>query len=169
MRKLNILKTLVDFAFFFGVFAIATMTIFVPFTLADPDGMKVTLNGQKIVTSGIPEKILMVIALISGLFFIYSIYLLRKVIGFFMKRDLFNDKVIRHFNTIGIFLVASALLTSFSTFFFNMFRNQEVGLAVSSGGFDSFLLAVSLGLFFMVLSEVFKIAKNMKEENELTI
>jgi len=169
MRKLNILKTLVDFAFFFGVFAIATMTIFVPFTLTDPDGMEVTLNGQKIVTSGIPEKILMVVALISGLFFIYSIYLLRKVIGFFMKRDLFNDKVISHLNTIGIFLVASALLTSFSTFCFKMFQDQEVGLAITSGGFDSFLLAVSLGLFFMVLSEVFKIAKNMKEENELTI
>jgi hypothetical protein len=35
--------------------------------------------------------------------------------------------------------------------------------------FSPFILTLALGLFFMVLSEVFKIARTAKEENELTI
>jgi len=37
------------------------------------------------------------------------------------------------------------------------------------GGFDSFLFTACLALFFMILSEVFKISKTIKEENDLTI
>ncbi|WP_414692206.1 DUF2975 domain-containing protein [Olleya sp. UBA1516] len=36
-------------------------------------------------------------------------------------------------------------------------------------GFSSFLIMLCFGLFFMVLSEVFKVAKYTKQENDLTI
>ena len=36
-------------------------------------------------------------------------------------------------------------------------------------GLTPYLILICLGLFFMVLSEVFKVAKHAKEENELTV
>jgi hypothetical protein len=43
---------------------------------------------------------------------------------------------------------------------------QEISLEF---GLNTHLTLICLGLFFMVLSEVFKIAKTAKQENDLTI
>ncbi|MCF6181265.1 DUF2975 domain-containing protein [Lutibacter sp.] len=36
-------------------------------------------------------------------------------------------------------------------------------------GLSSFVLLISLGLFFMILSEIFKISQTIKKENDLTV
>lgn len=51
---------------------------------------------------------------------------------------------------------------------YNTFHDSKVE-SLFETNFDTALLEISLGLFFMVLSEVFKIAKNLKEENDLTL
>jgi len=169
MRKLNILKALIDLFFFFAAFATLAMVVFVPIVMIDGEGIPIKLNGTEIEVVDWQTKVLLVLSLVGALCFIYSIFLLRKVIGYFMKRDLFHEKVISHLNRIGQFLIASTILVNVPLFFYNMFHRQHVGVQFTNGGLDSLLMSVSLGLFFMVLSEVFKIAKHMKEENELTV
>jgi hypothetical protein len=50
-----------------------------------------------------------------------------------------------------------------------MVAHGKVGFELEIGSFDTGILSVALALFFMVLSEVFKIAKHLKEENDLTL
>lgn len=170
MRKLSILKALIDLSFYFSVLGIIAMVIFVPMYLMDPgSGIPIRINGQEITAIDLTAKIVIGLAAAGALLFIYSIYLLRKTITFFRKREIFNTEVIRCFSTIGKCLIGSALLTNFPLFIYNAVQRNHLGIQFIDAGFNSLLLSLSLGLFFMVLSEVFKIAKNMKEENELTV
>jgi urea transporter len=91
------------------------------------------------------------------------------VVALFQKREIFTSIVIDCFSKIGNCIIASAVISSISLIVYKAVENSYAGISTDFGGYDSFLIAVSLGLFFMVISEIFKIAKSMKEESELTI
>ena len=107
--------------------------------------------------------------MIGGIIFLYSIYLLRKVVGLFQKIEIFNEQVTQLFNLIGKLIIASSLISHMSVFVYKIIERPHYKLTLDIGGYDSFLISISLGLFFMVISVIFKIATRMKEENELTI
>ena len=91
------------------------------------------------------------------------------MVGLFQKREIFNDQVIHLFNRIGQLVIASSLISNVSLFIYKFVVKDHVGLSLDLGSYDSFLISISLGLFFMVISVIFKIATKMKEENEITI
>ncbi len=170
MRKLQILKTLLDVFWLFTLISLGALLLFVPFVLSGSIGeFPVKINGQEIVPTDIFSKITVVFNLLAGLLFVYSIYLLRKVVIRFQQRDIFHVEVIRYFNLIGKLIIISSLVSNVSLFVFNAIKRNHLGMNLDFGSYNSFILSICLGLFFMVISEVFKIAKNMKEENELTI
>lgn len=170
MRKLNILKTVLDFFYVFTLIGVIGIVIFVPFYLFSSEmTIPIKIKGQEFTSTGIFSKIIVLINVVSGLLFFYSIYLLRKVVGMFQKREIFNDEIVRLFNLIGKLIVISSILSSGSVFIYNMIERNHLGLSLDFGSYDSFLISISIGLFFMVISEIFKIATAMKAENELTI
>ena len=171
MRKLNILKAALDVFWFFSRLAVIGLILFLPFYLFRSDmNFPIKIKGQEINNPTIFSKIIVFINVISSLLFLYSIYLLRKVVNLFQKREIFNNEVVWLFNLIGKLILASSVISSFSIFTYNMIESHHLDyFSLDFGSYDSFLISVSLGLFFMVISEVFKIAKNMKDENELTI
>ena len=170
MRKLNILKTVLDFFWFFSLISAIGIIVFLPFYLFGSEmDIPVKIKGQEIASQSIFSKAIVFINVVCGLIFLYSIYLLRKVVGLFQKREIFNDEVVRLFNLIGKLIVISSIMSSGSIFIYNMIERNHIGLSLDFGSYDSFLISVSIGLFFMVISEIFKIANTMKAENELTI
>ena len=170
MRKLNILKTVLDLFWFFTLISIAGMLIFIPFYLFSSDiDIPIKIKGKEILADTILAKIVVFVNIISGLLFFYSIYLLRKLVGLFQKTKIFNDEVIRLFNLIGKLVIASSIISTTSLFIYNAVERNHLGLSLDFGSYDSFLISISLGLFFMVISEIFKIAKNMKEDSDLMI
>jgi hypothetical protein len=169
MNKLSILRTLIDFTFYISCLTVLVLVLFVPIAaLGYANELPIKMNGQSTFINNWQSKLLLVFVLISSLFFIYSIYLLRKTIAFFAKRDIFNSEVIQNFNIIGICVITSSLLLIIPSFFYQAVEESSLEISIQSG-FDSPILIISLGLFFMVLSEVFQKAKNLKEENDLTL
>lgn len=170
MRKLNILKSILDLFWFFSIIGIFSVLVFLPFYLFNSNiDIPIKIKGQEIVSKTIFSKMIVFANVVSGVLFVYGIYLLRKVVSLFQKREIFNDEVVRLFNLIGQLIIASSLISNLSLFIYNVVEKNHVGFSLDLGSYDSFLISVSLGLFFMVISVVFKIAKSMKEENELTI
>lgn len=170
MRKLQILKTILDFFWFFSLITVVSLMLFLPFYLFSSNiDIPIKIKGQEIEPNSIFSKVIVFVNVISGLLFLYSIYLLRKVVSFFQKREIFNSENVKLFNLIGKLIIASSIISSSSIFIYNMISRNHVGINLDLGGYDSVLVSISLGLFFMVISEVFKIAKKQKEENELTI
>ena len=170
MRKLNFLKAILDLFWFFSCLAIVGILVFVGFYLFNADfEIPFRINGVAIETKTWEAKILVVSGICSGFIFMYSIYCLREVIILFQKKEIFTNKVITYFNTIGIAIIASAVISTVALLVFKVLIRNAAAISVDFGGYDSFLISISLGLFFMVISEIFKIAKNMKEESDLTI
>ncbi len=170
MRKLNILKSILDLFWFFSIIGVLTIIVFLPFYLFDSDiDIPIRIKGQEIVSKTLFSKIIVFANVVSGILFVYSVYLLRKVVSLFQKREIFNDQVVHLFNLIGKLVISSSLISNVSLFIYKFIVKDHANLSIDLGGYDSFLISVSLGLFFMVISVIFKIAINMKEENELTI
>jgi len=171
MKQLNILKAILDLFWFFTLIAAIGIVVFLPFySFSSEVDIPIKIKGQEIATNTLFSKIVVFVNVLSGLLFLYSIYLLRKVVGLFQKKEIFNDKVVHLFKIIGQSIIASSLISNVSLFVYKFIENEDrADLVLDLGSYDSFLISISLGLFFMVISVIFKIAKNIKEENELTI
>lgn len=170
MRKLSILKTVLDIFWVLTLFSVIGMLIFIPFYIFSSDmDIPIKIKGQEILSNSLLSKLVVFVNIISGILFFYSIYLLRKVVVLFQKKQIFNDEVIRLFNLIGKLIVVSSIISTVSLSIYNAIEKNHLGISIDFGSYDSFLISISLGLFFMVISEVFKIAKAMKEESDLMI
>lgn len=170
MKKLHLLKTFIDIFWFISLIIVAGLIIITPiiFFSSEPFDIHIKINGEKITVLDIPSKIMIIILLAAAICFVYGIYLLRKLLDLFSKRQIFEELPISLLNKIGKCFLLASVLTSIPTFFYNaVFRNN---ISLDFGGsFESFLFTASLGLFFMVLSEVFQMGKTIKEENDLTV
>lgn len=170
MKKLHLLKTLLDLFWFFVILSTLAILIFVPMFLFsdEPLDIPVKINGEIVTAMDMTSKLILLGFVLAYGFFIYGIFLLRKVLNHFSKREIFHEAVIAHLDRIGkVFFIAS-IISLIVGFVYRSYVEQEAHFGVEVGA-DSFLFTASLGLFFMVLSEVFAIGKNIKEENELTI
>ena len=167
MKKLNFLKAIVDWTFLMSCFSIPLLIFYTGLILIDNDPSEIGINisGTEIIAVDLQSKLLLVFLSISCLLIIYCLFLFRKTLRLFQKAKIFDLEVIKKFNTIGILLMISALGSGIPAFILK-FINRKVGFEI---GLNPYVMLFSLGLFFMVLSEVFTIAKKQKEENELTV
>ena len=74
--------------------------------------------------------------------------------------------VITSLKKTGNLLIVSGLISLLVSIIGEMYFKESVSI---SFGLDQNLITICLGLFFLVLSEIFKIAKSAKQENDLTI
>ena len=169
MRKLIILKSLIDFIWIVSCLPLIPIGLFFSvYMFFNESVAKIpfNLNDSEIINPD-PELKVFLLLLIALIFVvIYCIFIFRKILRLFLQRKAFDITVINNFNKIGILLVTSGIIASVLFFIFKLFFENNFELSL---GLIPYLLLVCLGLFFMVLSEVFRIAKQAKEENELTI
>lgn len=168
MRKLSILKAIVDFFWIVSLPLIPMLFIFIGFVIFDNslDGFPIKMNGIEIKSFDRLSKAILITLMSSYLILMYCVFLFKKVLRYFSKINLFDNVVIYNLNNIGIWLVVAAFLQGVPTFIYKILYKQKLELEI---GFSSFLIMLCFGLFFMVLSEVFKVAKFAKQENDLTI
>lgn len=86
--------------------------------------------------------------------------------GQFLRTKIFSNSVINNFKAIGNTLIISGLLVMTSTFIYKIYAKSTLEIEL---GFSTNIIIICFGLFSLVLSEIFKISKNLKQENELTI
>lgn len=171
MKKLHLLKSLVDLLWFFSIIVIVSMAIFLPILFFSNEAIDipVTIGETKVTGMDLATKLMLLGLVTAYCFFVYGLFLFRKVLTLFSKRQIFEHKVIVLLNRIGKFFVIASLLAVSVNFIAKIYINDKIEVGIQGGFFDSFLFTASLGLFFMVLSEVFANAKSIKEENDLTI
>lgn len=170
MKKLNYLKKSLDFFYF---------ACFIPVLIMLADYSRILFNHNEILPINISGfeftfidttvKIVISFTVISVFLFLYTISLLRKVILHFIKNEIFSDEVILLLNKIGKILISTILIKGIPLIIYKILTSNNAIETNHKHYFDFHFSGIGLGLFFMVLSEVFKIAKNLKEENELTV
>ncbi|MDP3353942.1 MAG: DUF2975 domain-containing protein [Flavobacteriaceae bacterium] len=169
MRKLIILRAILNLFFFFLIMnAIGTLFLFILFLFSDELLIPIMIDNQQLTSINQGEIFLMISAFIGFAFFIYGVFLFKKVLNHFTRRKIFNNEIIRYFKLIGVSFIIYSFLTNLSIFIYKIAVSNKFEMVFFSG-FNSFLFSTSIGLFFIVLAEIFSIAKNYKEESDLTI
>lgn len=167
MRKLYILKAIIDFVWIMALITIPFLLIFIGYLLIsnEPFDVPIKMNGIEITLLDFNAKIVLFLATLSYLLVLYSLHLIKKLLRLFQLRIIFDEKIIFYLNRIGNLFIISGFLSGVPAFFYKIAQG-EIKIEI---GANPFLYFISLGLFFAVLAEVFKMGKQLKEENELTI
>jgi hypothetical protein len=170
MKKLNYLKNTLDFVYYACFFPMLIMLVDYSRILFNHNEiLPLNISGLEFTIINTTVKIVIFFTVISALLFLYTISLLRKVIVHFIKSEIFNEEVIQLLNKIGKIMIASTLIKGIPLILYKFIFSNNLAETSHINHFDYHFSGIGLGLFFMVLSEVFKIAKDMKEENELTV
>ena len=167
MKKLYLLKAIIDFVWIMALISVPFLLIFVGYLLIsnEPFDIPITTNGIKITVLDLNAKIALFFATLSYLVLFYGLYLIKNLLRLFQLKIIFDNKIIFYFNRIGNLLILSGFVSGIPAFFYKVAQG-EIKIEI---GANPFLYLISLGLFFTVLAEVFKMGKQLKEENELTI
>ena len=167
MKKINILKAIVDLLWIFSM-PVVLIIIGVSFTtfFVDLSDLNIELNTINMNQNDLFSKILFVVSSLNYLLLIVALYFFRKVLTNFVSVRVFEEVVISSFKKIGNLLTFSGFISLIISIIGKIYFEQKVSLEF---GLNQHLVLICLGLFFLVLSEIFKIAKNVKQENELTI
>ena len=173
MKKINILKTIVDLLWIFSmpvvliIIGVSFTTFFIDLSaLSDLSDLNIELDTININQNDLFSKILFVISSLNYLLLIVALYFFRKVLTNFVRVRVFEEVVISSFKKIGNLLTFSGFISLVISIIGKIYFEQKVSLEF---GLNQHLVLICLGLFFLVLSEIFKIAKNAKQENDLTI
>ena len=167
MKKINILKAIVDLLWIFSM-PVVLIIIGVSFTtfFVDLSDLNIELNTINMNQNDLFSKILFVVSSLNYLLLIVALYFFRKVLTNFIRVRIFEEVVISSFKKIGNLLTFSGFISLIISIIGKIYFEQKVSLEF---GLNQHLVLICLGLFFLVLSEIFKIAKNAKQENDLTI
>lgn len=168
MRRLSILKTITYIMFRLALVAIVFTPAIVFMTIMMPKDVPFKFSNKLLENSSFWEQAISYVMVYIGFAFqVYALYLFDKTLDLFKKRIIFDDKVIRNFDQMGKAIVIGYFIM-YIPFLFLALTNSPIEINLQFMFNDS-LLILGLGFFFMVLSEVFQKAKNIKEENELTV
>ncbi len=168
MRKIHILKAIVDFLWIvtIPILIIIPVFIFILFYYQGNSEDFLTIFNVKISRSSLFGQLLITVSLLSYVLLLYSLYLFRKTLRYFLQLKIFDDYIIKTFQKIGVLLSIWGVLTLIISFISKIYFKQKI---IFNIGINEHIIILCLGLFFMILSEVFKIAKTAKQENDLTI
>lgn len=166
MKKLNFLKALVDIVWIMTCVALPLVYLFTAFVFISNETLNIPIkiNGTGMGVNDLKSKIVLFFLVISVSLLFYGLFLFKKLLKLFQQKIIFDSQVIALLRKLGYAVCMSSIIGGIASFIVE-FWEQRVSINI---GFNSFALLLSLGLFFLVLSEVFTTAKAIKEENDLT-
>ncbi|WP_165731641.1 DUF2975 domain-containing protein [Polaribacter sp. 20A6] len=167
MRKINILKAIVDLLW---ILSMPIVLVIIGFSIAiffvDLGDLNIKINSIGLNTDTLFSKTLLVISALNYLLIVAALYFFKKVLNHFVRVKIFEETVISSFKKAGNLLLVSGIISFTISIINKVYFEQKVSLEF---GLNQHLVIICLGLFFLVLSEIFKIAKHQKQENDLTI
>lgn len=117
----------------------------------------------------IPIIGLIITSIILNLGFIYSLYVFKKIVSSLFESPLFTEFQIISLKLLGQLIIILVIIKSIFNVFSNMILGESEIVSIHVFSFDSKLMAICMGLFFIYLSYVFRKAKVLKEDHELTV
>jgi len=167
MKKINVLKWIVDILW---IFSMPLIVLIIGFSIAilciDLGTLNIAVNTINFDQNNLFSKVLFVISILNYVLIIAALYFFRKVLNHFIRVKIFEGTVITSFKKTGNLLIISGLISLIVSIIGTMYFKEKVSI---SFGLDQNVVIICLGLFFLILSEIFKIAKSTKQENDFTI
>lgn len=167
MKKLNFLKTIIDYLWIISIITYPLALFGSILMVFDKDIFDIPIKfyGKEIILDSLIHKVTFFITICSFSLIVFAIYNFRKLLKLLQEKKIFETETSSLFRKIGQLIIYFSFLDIIVETVLNLSKNN----VIINIGFGTFLSFLSLGLFFIVLSEVFKIGQKIKEQNELTI
>jgi len=186
MKTIQLLRTLINILFFtlIAVFAIGFMCTLILFI--SPDSLPLPLSGFSMLFNNLFSWQMYLVPLITGInyiLFIIAIFYLKKSVSSFIESDYYSEKATTNFKKAGnifIFIgVSTIVIQLFAVQYVQSIANNMLQMKTNylisilntlAAAIDlKSVLAIIIGLFFLLFSKIFENSRILKQENDLTI
>jgi hypothetical protein len=165
MKKSFLFKSLVDYLYILNVGGFLLLLITISFGFVEINEIKGSDEDWSVLAISIS-----CVSALTCIVFLRGVYYLRKIARHLLTNKYFSKQIIKylkisgtHFLLAGVMFVVIMILRWIGKLRVGLFEFvYDTNLMVP-------LFLMIIGLFFMIQSEALLVAKNFKEENELTV
>ena len=165
MKKSFLFKSLVDYLYILNVGGFLLLLITISFGFVEINEIKGSDEDWSVLAISISG-----VSALTCIVFLRGVYYLRKIARHLLTNKYFSKQIIKylkisgtHFLLAGVMFVVIMILGWIGKLREGLFEFvYDINLMVP-------LFLMIIGLFFMIQSEALLVAKNFKEENELTV
>ncbi|MFD1550953.1 hypothetical protein DNU06_04880 [Putridiphycobacter roseus] len=165
MKKITLLKSLVDILYFLHFLGLIAILFFITIGIISPNETATSLPPLNSF-----HWTIILIGLFAYIVFMMGLNYLRKVSRLLATNDFFSMEIIKQFKNTGNHFLATGIITT-ALLLANGVNHLFNGKLIFS--YDlTFIIPMFLmiiGLFFLIQSKSIRLAKSYKEENELTV
>ncbi|MEH6657836.1 DUF2975 domain-containing protein [Leeuwenhoekiella marinoflava] len=164
-------KRLIDLAFYLMVPIVVFFPGTILYVLMFPEQTIINVN-IPYVENGFSGKALLFSMGFFALFLLFfaGLYQMRKFAGLLLKNKLFSQEVVKRTHKTGTFFTACALGSLIFIGINSLFSYEgKISVTFGSSNFNLLLFLLIVGVLFLLLSDAFKKALAIKEENDLTV
>ncbi|RDI08593.1 DUF2975 domain-containing protein [Flavobacterium sp. AG291] len=166
MTQLRTLKLLVQILFALSLILMFFLIPFMLLSIVTPESIPFKINGEMAKDISVASKLTLFIVVAGFASFLYALYIFKQILILFEKKKVFDTSVITNFKKIGRIIYGGGVLLIIGSVSFRLTQGEA---AMDLDFIIDLIFIFALGLFFEVLSGVFQWAKNLKEENDLTV
>ena len=165
MKKTILFKTLVDVLYFFHFFGLLGVFFILPFGVVTINQVEMNVEDWSFFF-----WTLAVVSLVAYIIFLRGLFYLRKMARFLLSNKYFSEQIIINLKKSGTYFLFTGILSFILIFlvWISKLTEDEFKL-VYDINFIIPLFLIIIGMFFIIQSKTLFLAKNMKEENELTV
>ena len=166
MKTLETLKKLINFYYYFLVLGFVFFTLLpILFWFGKIKSLDL-IKGYDFNNLNLLELFVITFVLICiYFFFVKAIYLLKGTLKDLSEGNYFSELVINNFKIIGKYVLISGISFSVFRFILRLILLSDIKIGID----NTLIISIIIGLFFMFLSEAFAKARQVKQENDLTI
>lgn len=168
MKRLPILKVLAHILFILSIIAMFFAVPFIFVMAVMPGRIPFEIDNQPAAAYGAETIIYLLASTVGFAFDIYALYLFKKLLRLFERNVIFHPDVIRLLDQIGKAILIGYAICFAADFLYAALVENRMEIDFIDG-IDTAIATIGLGVFFLVLSDVFLMAKNIKDENDLTV
>ncbi|MFD2698357.1 DUF2975 domain-containing protein [Mesonia sediminis] len=171
MNSLKILRTFIGTLFYLSVlFYIIIVGLLIYMKLFSQDLAAIENLHWLSINAPATHSLIVYNWIITGMLYIFTLKLFKDLVSHFYRKDFFSIHQINRLKSIGILILSIKAVQLLASFISTLLTQGtiEFGLHINYD-FTGTLFHLVLGLFFLFLSKIFKIAQQHKNEIKLTI
>lgn len=165
MKKTIVFKTLVDILYILNFIGLIGIIFTIPFGIINVNQANTSIEDWNLF-----YWLTFIISLFGYVIFLRGLYYLRKTARFLLSNKYFSDSIIQNLKKSGNHFLFTGII-SFILSIILWIRKLTVGKfeLIYDNNLLIPLFLIIIGIFFIIQSNTLDLAKNIKEENELTV
>jgi Protein of unknown function (DUF2975) len=168
MKKLNIIKLLINTTFILFIVVVVNRIFKYPIAMIREKGAPYGFDFSREENTWV-AKIFASTEIILILLFVLAIYFLKSTVKYFVDKNYFAQKVSKHFIRAGYLFIFLGVSNFIFKKLIGVFLDFGYALTIMQGSDGNDIFMIFIGSFFVFISKAFFQAKEIQQENDLTI